>query len=341
MEPSTTNSSSTQRPATIRVLATSGGFRTFIAFLAALLLFVVVFLIGVGTGVTGFAAAIEDQGIVSESTMHKGNTSTIAILDIFGSITGATSSYATSAVNEILDNNHIKAVVLRVDSPGGGVTASDEIWNEVQRLKNANLPVIASYGGVAASGGYYISCCSDYIMAQETTITGSIGVIASIMTFQGALEKLGIKPITLIAKDSPQKSVANDVYRNWTVKDKQKVTGFLDAAYSVFLSRVTEGRSHVIKDPKTIESVANGSAYTSKEALENGLIDGIGYLSDALTIAMEQSNLQNADPTILRFSPRQGGFGSLLGASSSSKSTDQLKSILHELTSPDLLYLFN
>jgi protease-4 len=340
MEPST-NTSSSQRPATIRVLATNGGFRTFVAFFAAMLLFVIVFLIGLGTGVTGFAAAIEDQGTISESTMHKGGASSIAVLDISGAINGATSSYATTAVNKILDNKHIKAVVLRVDSPGGGVTASDEIWNEVQRLKKANLPVIASYGGVAASGGYYISCCSDYIMAQETTITGSIGVIASIMTFQDALEKLGIKPITLIAKDSPQKSVANDVYRNWTVKDKQKVTGFLDAAYHVFLSRVQEGRSHIIKDPKTIEAVANGSAYTSQEALKNGLIDEIGYLSDAISVAMERSNLQNADPTILRYSPRRSGFGSLLGASSSPTTTDQLKTLLQELSSPDLLYLFN
>ncbi len=336
-----TNNNPAQRPATIRVLATSGGFRTFVIFFAALLLFAVVFLIGVGTGVTGFAAAIEDQGNISETTMHKGSASTIAVLDITGGINSATSSYATAAVNKILDNNHIKAVVLRVDSPGGGVTASDEIWNEVQRLKNANLPVIASYGGVAASGGYYISCCSDYIMAQETTITGSIGVIASILTFQDALDKLGIKPITLIAKDSPQKSVANDVYRNWTVKDKQKVTGFLDAAYTVFLSRVTEGRSHVIKDPTTIEDVANGAAYTSKEALENGLIDGIGYLSDAVAIAKTHAKLEKSDPSILRFSPRQGGFGSLLGASSSSTTTDQLKTLLQELTSPDLLYLFN
>ena len=336
-----TNNNSAQRPATIRVLATSGGFRTFVAFLAALLLFVVVFLIGVGTGVTGFAAAIEDQGAINETTMHSGNASSIAVLDITGGINSATSSYATAAVNKILDNSRIKAVVLRIDSPGGGVTASDEIWNEVQRLKKANLPVIASYGGVAASGGYYISCCSDYIMAQETTITGSIGVIASILTFQDALEKLGIKPITLIAKDSPQKSVANDIYRNWTVKDKQKVTGFLDAAYTVFLSRVTEGRSHVIKDPKTIEQIANGSAYTSTEALENGLIDGVGYLSDAITIAMEKSSLQNADPTILRFSPRQGGIGSLFGATSATTTTEQLKTLLQELTSPDLLYLFN
>ncbi|MDP7008401.1 MAG: signal peptide peptidase SppA [Phycisphaerales bacterium] len=339
METNTNNSN--QRPTTIRVLSTSGGFRTFVMFFAALLLFVVVFIIGVGTGIAGFASAIEEKGMVSVSTMHSGNSSSIAVLHVSGVIDGSNSSYATEAVDAILANKYIKSVVLRVNSPGGGVTASDEIWHEINRLKDAGLPVIASYGSVAASGGYYISCCSDYIMAQETTITGSIGVIANIMTFQDALEKLGIKPVTLIAKDSPQKSVANDVFRNWTVKDKQKVTTFLDALYKVFLNRVETGRSHVITDKKTIENVANGSAYTAQEALTNGLIDGIGYLSDAIAIAKNRANLSNVDPTILRFSPRKGGFGGLLGASSQPMSTDQLKSFLHELSSPELMYLYN
>ena len=262
------NTETTSKPATVRILATNGGFRTFVAFFAAMLLFVIVFLIGVGTGVTGFAAAIEDQGMVSETTMTEGSSATIAVLDIYGVIDGTTSAYATEAVNAILENKHVRGVVLRIDSPGGGVTASDEIWNEVERLKKANLPVVASYGGVAASGGYYISCCADYIMAQETTITGSIGVITSILTFQDALEKLGIKPITLIATDSPEKSVANDVFRNWTIKDKQKVRGFLNAAFDVFLSRVQEGRGHIIKDSKTIKNVANGSAYTPRRLTE-------------------------------------------------------------------------
>ena len=335
------NTETTSKPATVRILATNGGFRTFVAFFAAMLLFVIVFMIGVGTGVTGFAAAIEDQGMVSETTMTKGSSATIAVLDIHGVIDGATSAYATEVVNAILENENVRGVVLRIDSPGGGVTASDEIWNEVERLKKANLPVVASYGSVAASGGYYISCCADYIMAQETTITGSIGVIANIMTFQDALEKLGIKPITLIATDSPEKSVANDVYRNWTIKDKQKVRNFLNAAYTVFLSRVQEGRGHIIKDTKTFENVANGSAYTSQEALSNGLIDGIGYLSDAIAIATTQSNLQNVTPTILRYSPRQSGFGGILGASSAPMTTDRLKTLLHELSSPDFMYLFN
>ena len=140
----------------------------------------------------------------------------------------------------------------------------------------------------------------DYIVAQETTITGSIGVITNIMTFQNLLEKIGVDPVTLVAKDSPEKSIANDVYRNWTVKDKQKVRSILDAMYSVFYSRVKEGRGHIITNPNTLENVANGSAYTAQEALKNGLIDGIGYLDDAIAIAQQRAGLTNEEPSVIR-----------------------------------------
>ena len=328
-------------PIPIKVVATTGGFRTFVAFLAAMFIFVLVFLVGIVAGISVFAAANEDDGIVQVTTTHEGSTSTIAVLDISGVIDGSNATYAREAVKEVLNNKNIRAVVLRVNSPGGGVTASDEIWHYLQSIKEAKIPIIASYGGVAASGGYYISCNADHIIAQETTITGSIGVIANIMTFQDLLEKIGINPVTLIAKESPEKSVANDVYRNWTVKDKQKVRGILDAMYSVFFSRVKEGRAHVITDPKTLENVANGSAYTATQALKNGLIDGIGYLDDAVKIAVEKAGLANEEPTVLHLSRKSPMFGGLFGAQSSAISASDLRSMLQEFSMPKLMYLYN
>ena len=126
-----------------------------------------------------------------------------------------------------------------------------------------------------------------------------------------------------------------------TIKDKQKVRSFLNSAYAIFLSRVKEGRGHIITETKTIENVADGSAYTAEEALANGLIDGIGYLSDAIAVAKTQSNLENTKPTILRYSPRQSGFGGILGATSTPLTSNRLKTLLHELSSPDFMYLFN
>jgi len=326
---------------TLKVIATTGGFKTFIAFLAAMFIFLIVFLVGIIAGVSGFAAATENSGPVTSHVSHSGSNASIAILHVAGLIDGSNASYAEQAIDKILADKNIRAVVLRVDSPGGGVTASDEIWHNIQRLKDAQIPLIASYGSIAASGGYYISCNADYILAQETTITGSIGVIASIMTFQDLLEKIGIKPVTLIAKNSPEKSVANDVYRNWTVKDKQKVTGILNAMYSVFYSRVAQGRSSAIPDEKKLKAVANGTAYTAKESLDNGLIDGIGYLSDAIIIAEQRAGLSNADATIIHFTRAAPSFGGLLGVSSTTPTTSDIKSMLHEFSMPRLMYLYN
>ena len=328
-------------PTTVKVVATNGGFRTFVAFLAAMFIFLIVFFIGIVAGFSAFAASSEDSGLVQIQTTQEGNASSIAILEITGVIDGSNAEYARQAVKELLENKNLRAVVLRVDSPGGGVTASDEIWHNIQKIKEANIPIIASYGGVAASGGYYISCSADHIIAQETTITGSIGVIANIMTFQDLLEKIGVNPVTLIAKDSPEKSVANDIYRNWTVKDKQKVRGILDAMYSVFFSRVKAGRGHIITDEKTLESVANGSAYTAQEALSNGLIDGIGYLDDAIAIAQKRSGLTDEKPTLLRINRSSPAFGGLFGAQSSNLTASDLRTMIQEFSMPKLMYLYN
>ena len=326
---------------TLKVVATQGGFRSFVAFLSAMFIFMIVFLVGLVAGISALAASIADDGLVHTAIVQEGSQSTIAILDISGVIDGSMAEYAKQAIKDISQNKDIRAVVLRVDSPGGGVTASDEIWYFLQKIKEANIPLIASYGGIAASGGYYISCNADYIVAQETTITGSIGVIANIMTFQDLLEKIGVKPITLIAKDSPEKSVANDVYRNWTVKDKQQVKDILDTMYSVFYSRVQQGRNHVITDAKKLKEVANGSAYTSQQALKNGLIDSVGYLDDAVTIAQQRAGLTNETPTVIRFSRNAPSFGGMFGSQANSPTISDVKTMIQEFSMPKLMYLYN
>lgn len=332
---------SEQTPSTIKVVSTNGGFRTFVAFLSAMFIFLIVFLVGIVAGVSVFAASQKESGIVQSNVTQTGTSSTIAVLSISGVIDSSNASYAKKAIKEILENKNIRAVVLRVDSPGGGVTASDEIWHHIQKIKEEKIPIVASYGGVAASGGYYISCNADYIIAQETTITGSIGVIANILTYQDLLQKIGVDPVTLIAKDSPEKSVANDVYRNWTVKDKQKVRGILNAMYEVFYSRVKEGRSHIITDSNTLSGVANGSAYTANQAKKNGLIDDIGYLDDAIEIAQKRAGLVNEEPTVLHFSRKSPMFGGMFGAQSNEVTIGDIRSMLQELSMPKLMYLYN
>ena len=185
--------SMTLQPQTIRVVTRHGGFLRAVIFVSALFLFGAVFLLGMVLGGGAVMTANAGTGAWSTTWRSGSFTETVAILPIKGVIDAGQSAHVHQAVDAILEDSTVQAVVLRVDSPGGGVTASDQIWHEVGRLQRAGLPVVASYGAVAASGGYYVSCGADHIMAEQTTITGSIGVIAQIMTIEGLLEKVGVQ----------------------------------------------------------------------------------------------------------------------------------------------------
>ena len=124
-------------PSTIKVIATNGGFRTFVAFISAMFIFLIVFLVGIVAGVSAMVASGDDGGIVQTSFTHKADPSTVAVLDISGVIDGSNASFTKQAVQEIVENKNIKAVVLRVNSPGGGVTTSDEIWHYLQKNQGA------------------------------------------------------------------------------------------------------------------------------------------------------------------------------------------------------------
>ncbi len=286
----------------------------------------------------------------------------VAILDLKGAIGSDTAEYIHGAVDFILDSPEIKAVVFRVDSPGGGVTASDHIWYEINRLKAANLPVIASYGSVSASGGVYASCHSDYIFAEPTTITGSIGVIAQVLTFGELLEKVGVDPVTMVATGSPEKDVANDTYRTWTDADISKIQKILDASYGTFFNRVWDGRKHVIPNEDDLRALANGSIFTAQEAVDNKLVDAIGYLDEAVSHAVTQANLPH-DAMVVRLQPWSSGLpfplsmqqraAQLFGATTDNATSSNIfapggpidpeaaRLWLHEVTRPQAMYLMD
>ncbi len=267
--------------------------------------------------------------------------STVAIINLTEVIDDSAAQFVADCVSHVLDSSTIKAVVLRVDSPGGGVTASDHIWYEINRLKGAGLPVIASYGGIAASGGVYASCHSDFIFAEPTTLTGSIGVIMEALTLGGMLEKIGVTPETLVASESPDKDVANTVFREWTDEDRQEVRKILDSAYAVFFKRVYEGRKHVIPDESRLRAIADGSIYTADEAVANGLVDQIGYLDDAITQAITAAALP-ADAQVVQLdewvNPWEMPFGLSLGGSGEI-TADEIRSLWYDLSQPQAMFL--
>lgn len=330
-------------PQVVHVVAKPGGLSRALWFVLGLFLFAGVFVVGLTIGLTMMFAISNVPTAILEEVYRDGERRTVAIIPVVGIIESRQAAFVHNAVEYVLQQSDIRAVVLRVDSPGGGVTSSDQIWYEIERLKKAGLPIIASYGGIAASGGYYVSCGADEIVAEPTCITGSIGVIAQIFTFEGLMDKVGIEPVTLVATGSPEKSTANDLFRSWTEKDRQKILTMLDAAYDTFNQRVKDGRKTAITDAAVIDALADGSIFTAQAAVTNGLVDRIGYLDDAITRAETAAGLRVGSSTVV-FLRRPLSFGEKLIAHEQPRpasllDADAIRSFVNDLGSPRVMYL--
>ncbi|MBI1335568.1 MAG: signal peptide peptidase SppA [Phycisphaera sp.] len=236
-----------------------------------------------------FAAMV--SGDIHESVYEKGDkTQRIVVLPVSGLIDDDSARFVRKALKALREDLP-KAIVLRVDSGGGTVSASDRIWHELKTFrKETGVPIVASFGSMAASGGYYISSCSDKIIAEPTGVTGSIGVMAPIMTFQGLLDKVGVTPEVLVADGSPKKDVANNVLRKWDDNDRAEVKAMLNHAYARFVSVVAEGRAGHLTDDE-VKQLADGSVFTTEQAITNKLIDGEGYLEDAINEAKQLAKI--------------------------------------------------
>lgn len=331
----------------VHIRAKPGGMWSALGIVAGLMLFGFIFLLGFALGIGAMLAGSSMDTFVVEQTYRDAagaRGDKIAIVPVDGIINDSQASFIRAAVDHVLSESSIKAVVLRVNSPGGGVTASDQIWYEVERMKAEGLPVVASYGGLAASGGYYVSCASDYILAEETSVTGSIGVIAQIMTLQNLMNKVGVQPVTLVATGSPEKSVANDIFREWNDRDQEKIMGLLDNAYEIFTTRVAEGRG-LADDPEQLRAVANGSVFTAIEAMENKLIDGIGYLDDAILEAERRAGLAVGRARVVRITAPPSLADALLGVSANSSihagalDADAIRGLMNDFATPRAMYL--
>ena len=301
-----------------------------------------------------YLAGIQQAGKIEVSQYRDGSPlNAVAILDLDSVIDADAAEFVREATEHILHTPSIKAVVFRVNSPGGGVTESDQIWYEIERIKKAGKPLVASYGSVAASGGVYVSCGSDYIFAEPTTITGSIGVIVQALTFGGLFEKVGVDPVVLVATQSPDKDNANTVYRQWTEEDIAAVRPLLDHSYDVFFQRLWAGRQRVVPDETTLRAVADGSIYTADEAKANGLVDAVGYLDDAIAHAIGTAGL-STDAVVLRLRPFDLGFDLPLGLSwngsrdrsetgdamlANDWSAEKIRTAAYELARPKAMYL--
>lgn len=212
----------------------------------------------------------------------------------------------------------IKAIVLRVNSPGGSALASDVIWREIS-LARKEKPVVVSMGDIAASGGYYIACNADAVFANETTLTGSIGVFSIVPNFESFLKnKLGIT--TDRVRTAPYADMgAGD--RPLTATEKRFFQAATDSIYNTFKSRVAEGRN---KDVEYIDSIAQGRVWTGKRALETGLIDKIGTLQDAVKHAAKLAKIEN-DYRLREYPEKKNFFEQIMGNYKRSIKTSLIK----------------
>ncbi|MBU0992037.1 MAG: signal peptide peptidase SppA [Proteobacteria bacterium] len=198
----------------------------------------------------------------------------VGVVELIGVISDA--KKVIRDIKTFREDKAVKAIVLRIDSPGGGVGPSQEIYREIEKTKEMKKIIIASMGSVAASGGYYAASATDGIMANPGTITGSIGVIMGYTNFKEIFEKIGLLPVVI--KSGEFKDMGSPV-RDMTEKEKQILQGFVDKVHQQFVNDVAKGRN---MDLVKMGELADGRIYSGEEALELGLIDRMGNLEDAI-----------------------------------------------------------
>jgi len=203
----------------------------------------------------------------------------------FGGVSGAYSDPIRRALEKAANDDTVKGVVLRVDSPGGSAVASEVILNAAKSV-GAKKPIVVSMGNVAGSGGYYVACCSDTIIADEATITGSIGVLGGKISTTGLWDKTGIE-FHATKRGERAGMMATDA--TFTDAERAHISDWMHEVYDVFKKHVTDIRGDKLTKP--IDEIAGGRVYTGKQALALGLVDRIGTLEDAIALTAKKAGL--------------------------------------------------
>ena len=221
-------------------------------------------------------------------------TDEIAVLYLDGAITyetgdGIVGKEVVKTIKKIRKNDNIKALVLRVNSPGGSADASEQIWHAIENVKADSIPVVVSMGDYAASGGYYISCGADYIYAEPTTITGSIGIFGTIPSIAKLREKIGLD-IDGITTNKHSGLESNIPYKTMTPEETQLMQNMVERGYELFTTRCANGRG---VSQEYIKSVGEGRVWLGTKAKELQLVDEMGNIDDAIAKAVELAALES------------------------------------------------
>lgn len=211
------------------------------------------------------------------------------------------------------DDDDVKAIVLRIDSPGGSVTGSAQIYEVIRDLEK---PVVASMAATAASGGYYISAPADYIMARPDSVTGSIGVIMTLFNAEELLQDLGVEVISITSGDN---KALGSLWEEMTPEQREILDDFVDEAYTEFVRVIVEGRSNLSENE--VLTLADGRIYTGRQALANGLVDELGDLEQAIDKAAELGGIVG-EPRLVEYETTPSFWQLLDGLSSQLTKSD-------------------
>jgi protease IV len=310
-----------------------------LSIIANFVLFILLIVLGSQLLAGTFGTMDTSESIVEKVIEQGSSGNKIAVIKIEGIINGQLADLVASQIKAAKKDKSVKAVIFKTDSPGGGIAASDRIYDEIVRYKaETGKPAVAFMQTIAASGGFYTSVGCDKIIAEPTVITGSIGVIMGHFIMQDLFEqKLGIKP--LIIKSGPKKDwpttfepVTEDqvAYLNNTL---------IMPAYERFLSVVAKGRPGL--DPNQIRTLADGSVYNARQAYDNKLIDEIGYMPEAINIAKSLAKI--TDAKVVEYN-RAFSIEDWFGSNSKSSLSSLLRlnrDSLYEFTTPQLMYLWD
>jgi protease-4 len=215
----------------------------------------------------------------------------VGLVEVLGDI--SESETVVEQLDRLGRDPSVHAVVIRLDSPGGGVAASQEIYEAVQKVRKLDKPVVASMAGVAASGAYYVACAADTIVANPGTLTGSIGVIMSFPNTEELFRKVGVK--LEVIKTGKFKDVGS-IWRPMTNEERDLLQGVLTNVYDQFVDAIAEGRDMTREQ---ILPFADGRVFSGDQAQEYGFVDVLGDLDDAIDIAGELGNIRGK-PSVVR-----------------------------------------
>lgn len=229
-------------------------------------------------------------------------------------------------------NERVQAVVFRVDSPGGSPTASDQIWNAIERVQADGKPVVVSMGSLAASGGYYVSTGADYILASRTTVTGSIGIFGGKQSISGGLERIGINPRTISVGGPFADAYDSDPF---TDGQRTEVIASLKRGYDRFVSLVADGRGMSVEE---VDAVARGRLWSGADAIDRGLVDQLGGYLDAIGKAKELAGIDpDTQVRLIPYPARKSGLEALEGLFGASSEAARAASMLGLLTGDERL----